>query len=100
MVIDSKTTDSNAADNVDSALVCEAWLPACSKEWNRCSTDMSDQQLESKLWERPQFPHNRVPLGGWEFDGRVPCGPFRVFLIVDQVNGFLRVINATARHGR
>ena len=79
MVIDSKTTDSNAADNVDSALVCEAWLPACSKEWNRCSTDMSDQQLESKLWERPQFPHNRVPLGGWEFDGWVPCGPFPLF---------------------
>ena len=32
MVIDSKTTDSDAADNVDSALVFEAWLPACSKE--------------------------------------------------------------------
>ena len=32
MVIDSKTTDSNTADNVDSALVCEAWLPARSNE--------------------------------------------------------------------
>ena len=32
MVIDSKTTDLNAADNVYSVLVCEAWLPACSKE--------------------------------------------------------------------
>ena len=67
---------------------------------DRCSADMSDQQLESKLWERPQFLHNRVPLGGWEFDGWVPCGPFPVFLFLDQVNGFLRVINATARHGR
>ena len=33
MVIDSKTTDLNGADNVYSVLVCEAWLPACSKEW-------------------------------------------------------------------
>ena len=32
MVIDSKTSDSNAADSVDSGHVCEAWLPACSKE--------------------------------------------------------------------
>ena len=98
MVIDSKTTDSNAADNVDSVLVCEAWLPARSNEWNRCLRAFDLQtsakwfgffqyrhvwpragQLESELWERPQFPHNRVPLGGWEFDGWVSCGPFPVF---------------------
>ena len=63
MVIDSKTTYTNAADNVVSGLVCEAWLPSCSKEWNRClrafdlrlqqsglafySTDKSDHVLGS-----------------------------------------------------
>ena len=47
-----------------------------------CSTDMSDHVLGS--WKvncggaRPQFPHNRVPLGGLEIDGWAAYGPFPV----------------------